>query len=116
LTIRPSQHEGRIARQLVLLEDCFEGALLAMVAKLDVLDVVRNGIEPPCFRHHLVRGREDELGILVDELLDEPGTGYAVDLDVFTGNPLHLILLFDVVLSDQRSARTRIPPWLGEIT
>src|SRR5271154_7100624 len=40
------QHEGGIARQLVLLENCLERALLAVVTKLDVLDVVGNGIEP----------------------------------------------------------------------
>jgi hypothetical protein len=27
-----------------------------VVAQLDVLDVIRNGVEPLGFRHHLVRG------------------------------------------------------------
>jgi hypothetical protein len=66
-----------------------------VVAKLDVLDIVRNSIEPLCLLHHLVRGREDELGILIDILPDEPRASHAVDLYVFAGNPLHLILLFD---------------------
>jgi len=74
-----------------------------MVAQFDVLDVVGDGVEPLCLGHHLVRRRKDEFGILVDEFLDEPGAGHAIDLDVFSGNPLHLVLLFDL-----ESGRSRI--------
>jgi hypothetical protein len=42
------------------------------MAELDVLDVVRDGIEPLCLCHHLVGRCEDEFGILVDELFDQP--------------------------------------------
>ena len=107
------QHERGIARQLVLLEDRFERAFLAVMAKLDVLDVVGNGVEPLCLGHHLVRRRKDEFGVLVDELLDEPGAGDAVDLDVFSGNPLHLILLFDVKFCGSRVRQDENPAMRG---
>jgi hypothetical protein len=50
------QHERRISRELLLLQDRLERAFLSVVAQLDVLDVIRNGVEPLGFRHHLVRG------------------------------------------------------------
>ncbi len=84
-----------------------------MVAKLDVLDVVRDGVEPLCLGHHLVRGREDELGILVDELLDEPGAGHAVDLNVLSGNPLHLILLLKDKSCESRIRQDKNPAVRG---
>ena len=40
------QHERRISRELVLLQDRLERAFLSVVAQLDVLDVIRNGVEP----------------------------------------------------------------------
>src|SRR5215471_3752465 len=84
------------------------------MAELDVLHVVGNGIEPLGFRHHLVRGRKDELGIFVDELLNQPRTRNAIDFDLLAGNPFHLSLLLEVF--HQVSASTSTPPCLGEIT
>ena len=64
-----------------------------MVAELHVFDVVGDCIEAFCFLHHFVSGRENEFRILIDKLLDQPWAGDAVNLDVFSGNPLHLFLL-----------------------
>src|SRR6516225_9088615 len=59
------------------------------MAKLDVLDVIGNGVETFCFLHYLVGRDENELGVLVDEFLDQPWAGDAVDLDPFPCDPLH---------------------------
>ena len=76
----PKQYEGGIAGQLVLFQDSFERAFLAVMAKLDVFDVVGNGVEAFRLRHHLLSRHKHELGILIDELLDEPWACDAVDL------------------------------------
>src|SRR5262249_33100663 len=47
------------------------------------------GVEAFGFAHHLVGGDEDELGVGIDEFFDQPGTGNAVDLDAFAGDPAH---------------------------
>src|ERR1700687_1830660 len=85
----PKQHQRGIAGQLVLLQDSFERAFLAVMAKLDVFDVVRSGVEALRLRHYLLCRHKYELGVLVDKLLDEPWTGDAVDLDLFAGDPFH---------------------------
>jgi hypothetical protein len=41
----PEQYQRRIAGQLVLFQDRLERAFLAVMAELDVLDVVGNGVE-----------------------------------------------------------------------
>jgi hypothetical protein len=45
---------------------------------------------------NLIVGDEQELGIPVNKLFNEPGAGHTVYLDMFTGNPLHetVLLLF----------------------
>src|SRR5258707_12477730 len=85
----PEQHQRRIVGQLVLFQDSLKRAFLAVMAKLNVFDVVRNGVEAFRLRRHLLCGRKYELGVLIDELLDEPWTGDAVHLDLFAGYPFH---------------------------
>jgi hypothetical protein len=65
------------------------------MAELDVPDVIRSGVEPFGFRHHLVSGDENELRLLIDEFSDQPRASDPVDLDVFAGNPFHLLLLLN---------------------
>src|SRR3954453_6316066 len=75
------------------------------MAEFDVLDVVRDGVEALRLRHHLFAGHEHELGILVDELLDEPWACNAIDLDAFASNPLHSILLFEIKVVTDSTTR-----------
>src|SRR5262245_23842455 len=88
------------------------------MAELDVLDVVGNGIEARCLRHHLLRRHKYELGVLIDELLDEPRAGDAIYLDLFAGDPFHAESPLQCLCSRryQVSERARIPPCAGEIT
>src|SRR5437762_12738195 len=41
--------------------------------QLDVFHVVRNSVQSLGLVHHLVGGNKDELRVVVDEFLDEPG-------------------------------------------
>src|SRR4051794_11260946 len=68
------QDQCGIIRKPVLLQNGFERAFLAVMPEFDVLDVIGDGVEPFGFGHYLVRWHENELGILVDEFADEPGT------------------------------------------
>ena len=56
-----------------------------MVAQLDATHVEGSGPEALGFRRHVVRRNEEEFRFVVDETLDEPGTGDAVDLHRVTG-------------------------------
>src|SRR5712691_422286 len=55
--------------------------------------------------HHLGRGHIQELGVRVDEPLDQPGAGDSVDARVFTGYPLHLAIFFFLLSSKCRHPR-----------
>jgi hypothetical protein len=83
------QYKRGIAGQFVLFQDSFERAFLAVMAKLDVFDIVGNGVEALRLRHHLFSRHKHELGVLIDELLDEPGACDAVDFNLFAGDPFH---------------------------
>jgi hypothetical protein len=82
LTIRPSSMSAESPVSLYFFRDRPERAFLAVVAELNVLHVIGDRIEPFGFRHHLVRRRKDKFGIFVDELLDQPWTSNAIDLDL----------------------------------
>jgi len=64
---------------------------------------VARDIEAMLAREPALWALPSKFGILVDEFLDQPRAGHAIDLDVFSGNPLHLVLLFDL-----ESGRSRI--------
>ena len=83
------QHERRIFSEFVFFQYRFERAFLAMVTQLDVFDVVRDGAETFRFLRDPVGRDEDELGVLVDEFLDQPRTGDAIDLNPFARDPFH---------------------------
>src|ERR1051325_7068643 len=85
---RGDRVDGRIL-DAVLLDERVEAAARTDVRQLDPLYVVRNRAELGGLRRD-VRGRdEDELGVAIDKPLDEPGTGNAVDLGAFAGDPAH---------------------------
>src|SRR5207248_3111043 len=87
------QHQGRITRQVVLLEDGLKRAFFAMMPQFHIFHVIGNSPLSFSYLHHLIGRNEQELGILIDKFLDEPGAGYTVYFDAFTGNPLHRIVL-----------------------
>ena len=45
------------------------------MAEFDVFDVVGDGVESLGFVHHFVWWHKDKLGVVVDEVLDQPRTG-----------------------------------------
>ena len=60
------------------------------MAELDILHVIWRRALFSRFGHHLIGRHVDELRVLVDELLDKPRAGYAVDAGVLASDPLHL--------------------------
>src|SRR5438477_5572333 len=57
--------------------------------ELGVLHVVRRGALPRGLARHLIRRHVDELGLFVDELLDEPRARDPIHAWVLAGDPLH---------------------------
>src|SRR5262245_39344445 len=90
------ENKGAVLGQLIFFQDCLERAFLAVMAQLDILDIVRNGVAPLCLVHDFFGRREDELGVFVDKLLDQPRAGNAVDFDMFARDPFHENLLLGV--------------------
>jgi hypothetical protein len=50
--------------------------------EFDLRDVKGRGAFLRCQLRHLAGRREEKLGPVVDEASNEPGAGYAVDMDV----------------------------------
>src|SRR6185295_17072110 len=104
------ERQRRIAVQAVLAEDGLEGAFLSMMAELHAFDVEGNRSFAGGGRHHFVAGDEEELGVRIDEFPDQPGTGDAVHLDAFAGDPFHDALLSGIGASPgPQRACTRNP-------
>src|SRR5215471_10622413 len=82
------QHESGIG-QSVSFEKRVERYILAMMAQLATVDVERRCSQFSGPRRHLGRWCENKLRDRIDELLDEPRTGYPVDLYLFPCNPFH---------------------------
>src|SRR5260370_8242234 len=55
--------------------------------------------------HHFGRGHVQELGVRIDEALDQPGAGDSVDAGVFAGHPLHLAIFVYLLSSKCRQPR-----------
>src|SRR5204863_2871439 len=75
----------RIFFETVLPDECVEAALRAAMAELYVLHVVWRRVSRSRLSHHLVGRHVDELGVLVDEFLDEPRARDAIHARTFTG-------------------------------
>src|SRR5439155_13054170 len=85
----PQPHDSGIDGQLEFLDQNIEGALAVPVRVLSAGRVV--GVRAFTLRHYqyLLASNEEELGMGVDEPLDEPGTGDPVDVGVLSRDPLH---------------------------
>src|ERR1700755_2666253 len=59
--------------------------------ELDAGDVIRLRAGFLARRQHLVGRHVEELRLLVDETLDQPRAGDAIDLGTFAGDPLHFL-------------------------
>src|SRR5262249_21548399 len=79
--------------ELVLLNQHLEGTQPVAVCVLGVRGVVRVGALAFSYLEYLVGGHVEELRVLVDEVLDQPGTGDPVGLRSCTCHPLHRVLL-----------------------
>src|SRR5581483_4194578 len=84
------QNDGWIARKTVLLHQRIERALLAVVSELHTFHIVGRGALALGDLQHLVGRHEQEFGLRIYELADQPGTGDAVHLHLLTSHPLHV--------------------------
>src|SRR5579859_4150351 len=75
--------------QIVLADDRVEGALVGVVAQLRLWNIVGRAALPLSDGQNLISRSEDEFGVGIDEALNEPWTGNAVDLRPLAGYPLH---------------------------
>src|SRR5882724_1585860 len=80
--------DGRIF-DLIFLYEIIKSTTVLMMRKLHARNVERNGFELPGLSGHLVEGDVYEFGLFIDKSADKPGTGNAVDLGTFAGNPFH---------------------------
>src|SRR5262249_16156816 len=103
------QDERRVAVELVLPDEGVERALLAVVAQLDALDVEGDGAFELGDLHHPLGRHEQELGLRVDELPDQPRPGHPVPPHLPARDPLHRFPLGANVASDYRPV-TRTGP------
>src|SRR5216683_2996991 len=85
----PEQHECRIPRQIVLLQNRLEGTFLAMVAQLYRRNVKWRGPQLLRFAHHLLRRHKMKFRCRVNKLPDQPWARHSIDLYMFTRDPLH---------------------------
>src|ERR1700726_5182990 len=69
-------------------QDGVERAALAFMGEFHPIDVVRNSAGLLRDGDDLILGNIDEFRVGIDEAPDEPGTGDAVDLRVFSRHPL----------------------------
>src|SRR5438477_9362588 len=84
-----------VGAELVCVDEGFEGAPLAAVGLGAVtvggpVGVERVRLVPFGHGEDLVGGHVDDLGVRVDEALDQPRAGDPVYLRPFTGYPLHV--------------------------
>src|SRR5262249_43948440 len=84
-------HDRWVAVELVLLDECVEGALLAVVAELDSLHVVGQCPFALGCLDHVVLRHEQEFGVGIDELADEPRACHPVHLYLLPLTPFHTI-------------------------
>jgi hypothetical protein len=88
------QNKCWIARQPVLFHQGVEGALLTVMSEFDVWHIVGNGPFSLSDFHYIIGWDEQELGLWVDELVDQPRAGHSINLDSLSRDPLHGNLSF----------------------
>src|SRR5262249_27032872 len=75
-----------------------------MMAQLYIFDIIGRGALTRGDLHHLVYGHEEELGLWVDEFLDQPGTSDAIHFDLLASDPFHADMLLVACLPVASSA------------
>src|SRR6266478_1685742 len=83
------QHQRRIPRQIVFLQNRLERTFFAMVAQFHGWDIKRHCSKFLRFAHHLLRRNKMKFRLRVHKFSDQPGARHAIDLYMFTRNPLH---------------------------
>src|SRR6266852_445935 len=85
----PQEHQRRISRQFVFLQDCFERTFFPVMSKFHFRHIKRRRLQSPRLAHHLLRGHKVKLRLSVHKFLDQPGACHPVHLYAFPCNPFH---------------------------
>src|SRR5271156_59812 len=85
-------------------DDGVERAALALMGELDAVNVVRRGVERFGARNNFRRRHIKEFGPGIDEALDQPRAGDAVDLRTLARDPCARVI---VPLASKRRYRLR---------
>src|SRR5712692_2973072 len=85
----PKQHERRIPRQIVFLQNRLEGTFLAMMPQLYRGNVKWRSSQLLRLAHHLLRRHKMKFRRRVHKLSNQPGARHSIDLYMLTRDPLH---------------------------
>src|SRR5437867_13018036 len=88
------KYEGWVLAEAMFLDNGLDRALLAMMTEFDPLHIEGDCSLLRGHGHYLVDRDEQELGLGVHELLDEPGAGHAINLHPLSRHPFHGMSLF----------------------
>src|SRR6266852_3826332 len=83
------QHQRRIRRQTVFLQNRLERTFLAVVTQFHGWHIKGHCSEFLRFAHHLLRWNKMKFRLRVHKFSDQPGARHSIDLYMFTRNPLH---------------------------
>ena len=91
--VRPVDDQGELSKrgviETVLVEQHLERAEAVTVGVAGARSIEREGVLAPGDLEHVFGGHEQELGIGIDEVRDQPGAGDAVRLRMLARHPLH---------------------------
>src|ERR1700754_560185 len=89
--ICPSNDNGYCTQgwvfELVFFNKIVKSAFVIVMCKLDAGDVKRNRVQRFGLWGYFIEGNINDLGIFINESLDQPGAGDPVDLWSFSGYP-----------------------------
>src|SRR5919198_5280649 len=75
----------------ILGDDRLKAAFAIVMPEFHTRNIEWDGPFALRYSEYLIRWDKEELGLRVYKLLDEPGTGYPINLHPLTRNPLHLL-------------------------
>src|SRR5260370_1247443 len=83
------QHQRRIRRQIIFLQNRLERTFLAVVTQFHGWHIKGHCSEFLRLAHHLLRRNKMKFRLRVHKFSDQPGARHSIDLYMFTRNPLH---------------------------
>src|SRR5260370_4741286 len=83
------KNEARIVFEAVFFEERLKSAFLALVAKLNSLDIKGGSAQSLCIAQDTLRRNKEEFRLRIYEFLDQPWAGHPIHVHSFARNPFH---------------------------